>query len=579
MGCWTLRGRAVRRGLWAVFGAVTASILAATALAAPEDTSSLRAEAFEAAQWAMASDAAEALAKLSARFASGDSAVAALAEKREGLLERRAVLEQAIERTYANASSDAQALRGQYDVVLKELAATDAEIERRFPDYAELTSPRAIPVAEVQALLGPNEALLLMLSNPDATYAWGVTRDQVMWTRSESLNERALSDLVTGLRRALSRPGGASASRGASLESTSVAPASALLSVPAASYTVYDQLIRPLEPALGKVDTLIIVATGPLTSLPQAPLLTRPLAPGEAAKPGDYLIDRYALASLPAVSSLKALRCYLGDVAVRPKICPASSRRSTISAASQRLPLVGFGAPTLLGPGAEAAAAASEVTVEGLADPEQLRRLNYLDGSLVELETLSARISGAKVFTGADATETAVRVTYRSDLARARNIVFSTHGLVAGAAYSAGGGAKGLAEPGLVFTPPGKATLDDDGFLSASEAAELRLTADFVVLSACNTAAPDGRPGAEGLSGLARAFFYAGARSLLVSHWEVSDAATSSLIVQTLAAASDASVGGRAKALQRAMMQVRASPGFADPFFWAPFSLVGEPQT
>ena len=79
---------------------------------------------------------------------------------------------------------------------------------------------------------------------------------------------------------------------------------------------------------------------------------------------------------------------------------------------------------------------------------------------------------------------------------------------------------KAGAEPGLILTPPGEATPEDDGYLSASEIAGLKLDADWVILSACNTAA-GGAEGAEALSGLARAFFYAGARSLLVSHWAV----------------------------------------------------------
>jgi len=81
---------------------------------------------------------------------------------------------------------------------------------------------------------------------------------------------------------------------------------------------------------------------------------------------------------------------------------------------------------------------------------------------------------------------------------------------------------KGLAEPAIVLTPPETPTEQDDGLVTASEVAhDVKLDADWVVLSACNTAAADGAPRAEGLSGLAKAFFYAGARSLLVSHWPV----------------------------------------------------------
>src|SRR5690606_37282581 len=169
------------------------------------------------------------------------------------------------------------------------------------------------------------------------------------------------------------------------------------------------------------------------------------------------------------------------------------------------------------------------------------------------------------------ATESAVRTTDAAVLSQARYVVFSTHGLMAGSTAT---------EPGLVMTPPEVASQIDDGYLTASEAAQLRLNAEFVVLSACNTAASDGRPGGEGLSGLARAFFYAGARSVLVSHWEVSDAATTTLITSTFAGLDGAQArdpGVRARALQAGMRAVRAERRWAHPAYWAPFTLVGEP--
>ena len=80
-----------------------------------------------------------------------------------------------------------------------------------------------------------------------------------------------------------------------------------------------------------------------------------------------------------------------------------------------------------------------------------------------------------------------------------------------------------------MLTPPPQGSEADDGYLSASEIARLKLDADWVILSACNTAAGEAK-GAAALSGLARAFFYAGARSLLVSHWYVDSKATVALI-------------------------------------------------
>ena len=117
----------------------------------------------------------------------------------------------------------------------------------------------------------------------------------------------------------------------------------------------------------------------------------------------------------------------------------------------------------------------------------------------------------------------------------------------------------------------------DDGYLSASEVATLKLDADWVILSACNTAA-GGAEGAEALSGLARAFFYAGARALLVSHWAVDSDATVKLITGAVSRmAADKSVG-RAEAMRQSMLALidKGKPNEAHPSYWAPFVVVGE---
>ena len=167
-----------------------------------------------------------------------------------------------------------------------------------------------------------------------------------------------------------------------------------------------------------------------------------------------------------------------------------------------------------------------------------------------------------------EATEARVRAT---DLSDARVVAFATHGLVAGEL-------DGLAEPALVLTPPAVATPEDDGLLTASEVARyLELNADWVVLSACNTAAGD-RPGADGLSGLAKAFFYAGSRTLLVSHWPVASDAATRLTTRAFALAAADPGAGRAEAVRRSMLELIASPDaphYAHPMFWAPFIVVG----
>lgn len=567
---------------WTGMLAIAGLLAASPALPAGSDTpETLRAEAFEAAQWAIASDAADALARVSARFAQGDDALGRLAEEREDLIVRRDRLERALERHYASTDpADLEArtrAQAEWEAVTARLAALDADIEARFPAYSELTSPRALSIRETQQLLRPDEGLLLILVNPEATYVWAVTRERAAWTRSETLTEARLIASVERLRLSLTAT---AAPRGDDVDPTLFAGRQPTPFDRTESWRLYSELVLPVEETFKDKTTLITVTTGALTALPLSVLVTAPPqgsdADLDALAATPWLSDRYAMAALPAVSSLRALRCYLvADPAARSAGCPpmpAPAPRERV--AVEPLRLAAFGAPLLAGAPADPTrgAPAADTVMDGrLADVGRLKALPYLRGSRLELETLKARYPDSVVRIGSEATEQAVRTADAEALSRARFVVFSTHGLMAGSA---------AAEPGLVMTPPDEATEADDGYLSASEAAQLRLDAEFVVLSACNTAASDGRPGGEGLSGLARAFFYAGARSVLVSHWEVSDAATTTLITATFADLDSHAVGDpgvRARALQAGQRAVRAERRWSHPAYWAAFTLVGEP--
>jgi CHAT domain-containing protein len=138
---------------------------------------------------------------------------------------------------------------------------------------------------------------------------------------------------------------------------------------------------------------------------------------------------------------------------------------------------------------------------------------------------------------------------------------------------------KAKAEPALALTIPESPTEIDDGLLQASEVAQLQLDSDWVVLSACNTASSDG-VGAEALSGLARAFLYAGARSLVVSHWDVNDEATARLMSNLFDNYMKRPNLSHGEALQVAMLQLlddAKTDEDAHPRIWAPFVVIGEP--
>jgi CHAT domain-containing protein len=181
------------------------------------------------------------------------------------------------------------------------------------------------------------------------------------------------------------------------------------------------------------------------------------------------------------------------------------------------------------------------------------------------------KADGRDIRLGAQATEHEIKqLSASGELAKYRMLHFATHGVLAGQL-------DGAHEPGLILTPPDTATEEDDGYLSASEIAALKLDADWVILSACNTAA-GGATSAEALSGLARAYIYAQARALLVSHWEVYSDATVKLITTAIREMANNPNVGRAEAMRRAMLALidKGKPEEGHPSYWAPFVVVGE---
>jgi len=513
--------------------------------------------AFKAAQWAFRSEAALALDQLAARFAGGGAAVGRLESELQDLVRQQKAAERALTESLGRRGPEAAAQRSQlrtrFDQLGDRIAAKSAQIEQEFPAYSELLRPRAYGLDEIQALLRSDEALLLIATAEDATYLFAVSRDGYDWYRSPKLARSRLDAVVAGLRQGLAG------------DSNPVGFDRAL------AQELYEGLIVPAAPIIADKPVLMTVTSGALATLP----LNLLPATGEGGV--EWLAERHVLATLPSVSSLVAARCLLVETARRAAGCPTRLRPGTGGAPLRRAGpvLAAAGAPALIGKRVERRRGSPRIAeaagVGLLADPDRLRALPFLDGSLEELQALKRRFGPkAPVLMKEQATEAAVKET--AEFETARYVVFSTHGLLAGRAGIYG-------EPGLVFTPPPRGQEDqrDDGFLTASEVARMRFQAEFVVLSACNTASSSGDPGGEGLSGLARAFFFAGARSLLVSHWEVDDEATFQLMTAAFAELDRPGVS-RGRAFQRAMAIVREDDRFNHPRFWAAFTLVGDPS-
>lgn len=325
------------------------------------------------------------------------------------------------------------------------------------------------------------------------------------------------------------------------------------------AFELYEKIFAAAEPMLHGIKHIFVVPDGALQSLPLSVLVTKQ-PQGGVANFSDYrqvpwLAKKYALTTLPSVSSLKALR------------------RLTKTARASR-PFAGIGDPLLSGNSGSTRGLqmANLFTTSGLAKVSAVRSsLPSLPETADELRTMAGILGGdnSDLFLRERATERHIK---SAALDKYRVLAFATHGLVAGEL-------KGLAEPALVLTPPRVASAEDDGLLTASEVATLKLNADLVILSACNTAAADGTPGADALSGLTKAFFFAGARTLLVSHWPVASGAAVKLTTRMLSETSGSNNVGYAESLRRSMLTLMhdtKNPHFAHPYLWAPFVVVGE---
>ena len=386
---------------------------------------------------------------------------------------------------------------------------------------------------------------------------WAVTREGATWARIDRGREKLSAD-VKRLR------------VGLDVDVKAATEKDKLFDLGFA-HELYTALLGPVEAAVKGKRHVMVIAAGPLTSLPfnvlvtEKPAIAQPSTKDLAAyRQAPWLVRRQAVTVLPSVSSLRALR-------VLAKASPGAR------------PFIGYGDPVFAagaqGPSPQARAGSRSAPQRGFTgywrgdavDHNALKAgLSPLPETAAELMAVARRLGAREsdIFLAGRATETAVK---RADLASYRVVYFATHGLVAGEV-------KGLGEPALALTLPEKPTELDDGLLTAGEVAQLRLNADWVVLSACNTAAGD-KPQAEALSGLARAFFYAGARALLVSHWMVGSDAAVRLTTLTFEALQKKPGAGRSEALRQAMLaflEDTAEPWSAYPGEWAPFMIVGE---
>lgn len=470
-------------------------------------------------------------------------------------------------------------LQGRINLLRRARAALVRQIEREFPAYAQLVNPAPATLQQARASLRAGEALISIVVLRNRSFVWAIPHRGAPAFAAVPLNASAIQATVEKLRKALE-------------------PNVRLVGdIPAfdveAAHELYRLLLEPVKSGWEGADILMVVAHAALAQVPFGLLPTKPvrLEPDRAPLFSQYravpwLARRYAVTTLPSVHALTTLR-------------------AVAAASSARRPFVGFGDPYFSEAQAQeaetyvaavSARVAARANIEARSLSTQFRdvvvspdakvhtsqlhmlpRLPDTRDEIIGMATALKADVDKDVFLGRAANEHTVKSL---DLTRYRVIAFATHGLVPG-------DLDGLTQPALALTAPSVAKVEGDGLLTMEEILGLRLNADWVVLSACNTANGNGA-GAEAVSGLGRAFFYAGARALLVTHWPVETRAARALTTELFRrAGSDPSLT-RAKALQQTINWMINEGGitdsatgkqvfsFAHPIFWAPFALIGD---
>jgi len=501
--------------------------LDAEARANPATAPALREEMFAAAQLAQRSDTVRFVQQASARLgvAGGDPRVAEAVRRFQDA-------EQALRGLFAerDAAGASPALDARIGDAQAARAEAEAGVAAAAPGYRQLllSTVEAGPVA---AAMQPGEALVTMLLGREHSWVMALRDGQVTAARA-TLSEAEARRLVTRIRAgvvdAKGEPG-----------NFDIAAAAAL----------HAALLAPLDASLAGADTLIVVPDGPLLALPFGLLLTGSADPA-ALGTAPWLIRRHAVVHMPSPQTLLTLR--------------AASAASAAPAA-----YLGFG--DFVPPSASQLARTFPIE-RCAADARLAAGLGRLPGTRIEVE-LARRLAGGgpqDTRLGAAFTAASLRAP---EVGQRRILHLATHALLPGELSC-------LPEPAIVVSTAPAAADAGAAFIPASALLALKLDADLVILSACNTGGPGGAGGGEALSGLARAFFYAGARGLLVTHWAVDDSAAALTVAEALDRQQRGA--GTAAALQGAQVLIlneagkRLPAAFGHPYFWAPFALIGD---
>jgi len=520
----------------------------------------------------------QALAASSARAAAREPTLAALVPREQDLGKQvnaqLGTLNNVLSLPSAErADKGVEAINASINALRTERSKARQEIGQRFPAYADLVSPKPPSIEQIKATLADDEAMLSFYFGQTGSYVWAVPKNGPVAFAEIKATSGDIESKVRKLREALE-------------------PQAAMISdIPPfdlkLAHELYSLLLQPVESGWKPARNLVVVTNGALGLLPLSLL---PTAAAEIRSDDDPLFESYrtvpwlarthAVTTVPSAAALRTLRQLPAGKPARGELIAFgdpyfSKQQEAEAAAGEKIMVADAGGHTTRGAPLKRR---NSPKFDGV-DSAELAMLPRLPDTSEELRSIALALQAdpSKVLNlGKQASEQAVKAM---DLSGFKVLAFATHGLVPGEL-------NGLSQPALALSSPTVTGGEGDGLLTMEEILALKLDADWVVLSACNTGAGAGA-GAEAASGLGRAFFYAGTRALLVTNWSVHSQSARDLVTDLFRRQAEDSKLSRGEALRRAMMALADGPGYAGadgktefayahPLFWAPYSIIGD---
>lgn len=502
----------------------------------PSDQDSLFREMFDAAQLVRSGLTSLDIAKTVARFAEREDEIGRLIgelqqQERVRIKKRQEYQDQLGNILDPDYLQHLDRLNWEMDTIDKRMEEINQQVQATSPRYRQLiNSP--IAVDEVLSLLRPEEALLQVLVGKNQSYVFLLHANRVK-AYSVAVTEAELVKMVNKIRNGIIREEGEI--------------------IPVTGHRLYTQLLGPIAPHIKRVSHLITVPSGPLLSLPFGLMVTeQPTASGTQFINVAWLARQTAISLVPSAQSFTYLRNLTRESEAPKSLLAFGGFVADIK--EQRKP------------------SAESLNVCNADNQDFIYLFKEADLPGTEREILKV----AKLFPP-NATDTFLGFDFNEPVVKAQNLddyrilYFATHALLPDELEC-------KAEPSLVTSLRSAGYGAEDGLITSEEILDFDLNADLVVLSACNTGGA-GKTGGESLSGLARAFFFAGSRSLLVSHWYVDDLATEHLMVRFFMELRSRDSVNFAYALQQAQTEMMDKPqqsSWSHPLYWAAFTLVGD---